>query len=216
MSTVNMSVRDNTPSDTRPPVATFGRVFSREMYENVLREKGPNKELNISYATFLVESGQVTESLEVLFHTYKLFSVSPDHIYPVISKMVDYMRQYWRENISPLQRNVFSCPSCKGVLHEPITISCGHTYCRMCLQKGPLRTCRVCQCKVKNQMVNVKPNVLISSLVDRWWSGEVEGVKLRSQGNECFREKQLEKAMDLYNQAVRSGKHLLLKLINLI
>ncbi|KAK3864338.1 hypothetical protein Pcinc_029966 [Petrolisthes cinctipes] len=126
--------------------------------------------------------------------------------------MVDYMRQHWRENINPVQRNLFSCPSCKGVLHEPITISCGHTYCRMCLHKGPLRTCKVCQCRVKNQTVNVKPNVLISSLVDRWWAGEEEGVKLRSQGNECFRNKQLEKAVELYNQAFRSASqdHLLL------
>lgn len=187
---------------------TLGGVIACEMFEKILKEKGPNQEIYLSYATLLAEKGQVVESLELLYHTYKLYSMSPDKLYHVISKVVDYLRLNWKENGPPISRNVFSCPICWGVLHEPLTLVCGHTYCRRCLLKEQLRTCKVCQYKFKDKsLTNVKPNVLVSTLVDRWWMQEVEGVKLRTDGNKYFLDQQLEKALETYTKAFKCGKH---------
>lgn len=191
----------------------IGGVIACEMFEKILKEKGPNQEIYLSYATLLAEKGQVVESLELLYHTYKLYSMSPDKLYQVISKIVDYLRLNWKENGPPISRNVFSCPMCWGVLHEPLTLVCGHTYCRRCLLKEQLRTCKVCQYKFKDKsLTNVKPNVLVSTLVDRWWMQEVEGVKLRTDGNKYFMDQQLEKALEAYTKAFKCAPqdHLLL------
>lgn len=191
----------------------FGRVLSREMYERLLKEKGPNLDVYLSYAAFHAENGNVVESMEVLLHSCKHFSVPIDKMRQVVSKIVQYLRQEARDNSNPPQRNVFSCPSCWGVLYDPKTLTCGHTYCIKCLSKETLRTCKVCQSKIKSSNVaNLKANVLVVACVDRWWAGEVEGVKLRTQGNNYFKEKQLERAVELYTEAVdcAPNDHLLL------
>lgn len=192
----------------------LGRIFSREMYERLLKEKGPNQDLYLSYSNFLAETGQVIDSLEVLCHTYRLYSLATDKVLQVVGQIVDYLRLYYtREASVPGSRNAFSCPCCWGVLYEAITLNCGHTYCKKCLLKEGLRTCRVCQAKLKNFSVScVKPNVLVTALVDRWWAPEVEGVRLRTQGNDHFKERQLEKAVHLYTQAfdLAPQDHLLL------
>lgn len=186
----------------------FGRVLSREMYERLLKEKGPNLDVYLSYAAFHAENGNVVESMEVLLHSCKHFSVPIDKMRQVVSKIVQYLRQEARDNSNPPQRNVFSCPSCWGVLYDPKTLTCGHTYCIKCLSKETLRTCKVCQSKIKSSNVaNLKANVLVVACVDRWWTGEVEGVKLRTQGNNYFKEKQLERAVELYTEAVDCGEY---------
>lgn len=193
--------------------SAIGGILTSEMFEKILKEKGPNQEIYISYATLLAEKGQVVESLELLFHTYKLYNMSSDKLYQVISKVVDYLRLNWKENGPPPTRNVFSCPVCWGVLHEPLTLVCGHTYCRKCLLKEQLRMCRVCQFKLKDKgIANVKPNVLVATLVSRWWQQEVDGVQLRTEGNRYFQNKQLEKALEAYTKAFKSAPqdHLLL------
>ncbi|XP_068241354.1 LON peptidase N-terminal domain and RING finger protein 3 [Palaemon carinicauda] len=202
-----MSVQESTGR------TALGLLLSKEMYERLLKEKGPSVELFMSYATYLSQRGNVKESLEVVHHCYRMFNVGTDELLSVVSKFIDNLRHESRENNYPHTRNVYSCPSCWGVLHEPITLTCGHTYCRRCLLRELPKMCRVCQSKMKNvNFSTIKPNVLISSLVDRWWAGEVHGVKLRSKGNEAFKHEDFEQAVNLYAEAVDHAPkdHLLL------
>lgn len=204
----NMSVLTGTVDKS-----DIGGIITSEMFDKILKEKGPNHEIYLSYATLLAEKGQTVESLELLFHTYKLYNMTLDKLYQVISKVVDYLRLNWRENGPPATRNVFSCPVCWGVLYEPLTLGCGHTYCRRCLLKEQLRMCKICQFKFKDVSISsVKPNVLVATLVDRWWHQEVEGVKLRTEGNKYFQNQQLEKALGAYTKAFKCAPqdHLLL------
>lgn len=189
----------------------LGRIFSREMYERVLKENGPKEDVHLSYASYLAEAGQVVDSLEVLYHVCKLYPVSTEMLSPVVAKIVEYLRQDWRENGWSGCRNSFSCPCCWGVLHDPITILCGHTYCKRCLLKEAPRTCRVCQWRVK-ECVGASVSVLVSRLVARWWTGEVEGVRLRALANTHVKDHHLHHAVHLYTQAAALAPqdHLLL------
>ncbi|OCT99525.1 LON peptidase N-terminal domain and RING finger protein 1 [Xenopus laevis] len=38
-----------------------------------------------------------------------------------------------------------SCPGCGGILREPVSTECGHTYCRCCLRGEPRSRCRLCR-----------------------------------------------------------------------
>ncbi|XP_069949998.1 LON peptidase N-terminal domain and RING finger protein 3 isoform X2 [Cherax quadricarinatus] len=189
----------NLPSEP-PERPTLGRIFSRETYERTLKEKGPNPDVYVCYASYLAEVGQVMDSLEVLAHTYKLYTMTTDKLDQVVSKIVEYVRQDWRENGHCGYRNVLSCPCCWGVLNDPITLPCGHTYCRRCLLKEALTTCRVCQYKLAN-LSNIKVNVLVCEVVGRWWGGEVKGVTLRTQGNNLVNNHNLQAAVEVYNHA---------------
>ncbi|XP_036312023.1 LON peptidase N-terminal domain and RING finger protein 1 isoform X4 [Pipistrellus kuhlii] len=40
---------------------------------------------------------------------------------------------------------LLSCPGCRGFLSEPVTVPCGHSYCRRCLRRGLRARCRLCR-----------------------------------------------------------------------
>ena len=39
-------------------------------------------------------------------------------------------RKYYEALLGEPCNDPFSCPSCSGVLNDPVTIACGHTFCR--------------------------------------------------------------------------------------
>ncbi|CAL4060991.1 unnamed protein product, partial [Meganyctiphanes norvegica] len=190
------------------------RILSSDMYDTLLKERGPNLDLYLSYAIHLSGTGKISDTLEVLLHTYRLYNMTTDKISQIVGKLVDYLRTEARDNGNLTStRNVFSCPSCLGVLCDPITLPCGHTYCRRCLLRDNLKTCKVCQTKLRGFEVDkVKHNVVVGSLVQRWWRGDVQGVQLRTQGNKLVKEKQLGKALEVYTEAaiLAPSDHLLL------
>ncbi|XP_018415055.1 PREDICTED: LON peptidase N-terminal domain and RING finger protein 1-like [Nanorana parkeri] len=63
---------------------------------------------------------------------------------------------------------MFNCPSCQHPLWEPVTVPCGHTFCKRCLQ-GPTRgKCHVCKHKLKIRGdQNLRCNTLLSDLLDK-------------------------------------------------
>lgn len=185
------------------------RVLSSETYKSMLNERGPNLDIYLSYAIHLSGTGRITDTLEVLFHTYRLYNMTTDKVYQIVGKIIDHLRTESREtcNLSST-RNVFSCPTCMGVLCDPITLPCGHTYCRRCILRENLKTCKVCQTKLRGFVAEkVKTNVVVVSLVKRWWEDELLGVQLRTQGNKLFKENQLDKAVEKYTEAFELAPH---------
>ncbi|KAF7391046.1 hypothetical protein HZH66_009526 [Vespula vulgaris] len=101
----------------------------------------------------------------------------------------------------PLRRKIefsFACPFCEGTLFEPVTTSCGHTFCRNCMETG--KNCRVCGQKI---LTVGQTNVLVQRLVEKWWPREAEASKARHEGDLLIKEGDLAQALDRYNLAVR-------------
>ncbi|ESO88468.1 hypothetical protein LOTGIDRAFT_78912, partial [Lottia gigantea] len=68
---------------------------------------------------------------------------------------------------------MFSCILCKGILNDPVTLPCGHTYCRKCLEKDPNKRCNMCNTvHYKIKISSIKSNVLLSKLIEKWFSDE--------------------------------------------
>ncbi|KAL2743147.1 LON peptidase N-terminal domain and RING finger protein 1 [Vespula maculifrons] len=104
----------------------------------------------------------------------------------------------------PLRRKIefsFACPFCEGTLFEPVTTSCGHTFCRNCMETG--KNCRVCGQKI---LTVGQTNVLVQRLVEKWWPREAEASKARHEGDLLIKEGDLAQALDRYNLAVRLGE----------
>jgi hypothetical protein len=109
---------------------------------------------------------------------------------------------------SLLKIDEFSCPICFGVVREPLTIRCGHSYCKKCLQKEVQGgQCKLCPFKFTHQdVMSTKPNVLCIQLTDKLWPDEEKVASLRNEGNQlCAAGKQME-AVEMYTQAIQLCK----------
>lgn len=101
------------------------------------------------------------------------------------------------------KKDILSCPKCGGVLHQVATLSCGHSFCRKCASS--LDRCSKCSRTDVIQPDQLKTNVTVSTLVDKWWSNELMAIELRNAGNQAFADQHYELALEKYSQAVQSA-----------
>lgn len=119
----------------------------------------------------------------------------------------------------------FKCRKCHGFLSDPVSLSCGHTFCKLCLERGRAadRRCALCGVKLSALMVStgrargarrtgqqalppLRVNVVLSGLLGKLFPGPVRASQLRHEGNRLYRERQVEAALLKYNEAVRLGE----------
>lgn len=114
----------------------------------------------------------------------------------------------------------FKCRKCHGFLSDPVSLSCGHTFCKLCLERGRAadRRCALCGVKLSSLMVAtgrargarragqpppLRVNVVLSGLLGKLFPGPARASQLRHEGNRLYRERQVEAALLKYNEAVR-------------
>ncbi|KAJ3588517.1 hypothetical protein NHX12_012109 [Muraenolepis orangiensis] len=101
----------------------------------------------------------------------------------------------------------WSCRVCLGFLFEPVTLPCGHSLCKHCLEereKGehPIR-CRECSDSSKlNDVQGYRVDVVLGHLLAKWFPARCRAVQLRHQGNRLYADKRMEEALGKYNQAI--------------
>lgn len=119
----------------------------------------------------------------------------------------------------------FKCRKCHGFLSDPVSLSCGHTFCKLCLERGRAadRRCALCGVKLSTLMMAsgrargarragqqapspLRVNVVLSGLLGKLFPGPARASKLRHEGNRLYRERQVEAALLKYNEAVRLGE----------
>ncbi|XP_019732193.1 LON peptidase N-terminal domain and RING finger protein 1 [Hippocampus comes] len=81
---------------------------------------------------------------------------------------------------------VFDCPNCHSFLGEPVTLACGHSFCKRCLQRGLFSRCKLCHEAVT---LEGKPNVILCGLLAKWLPVEVKRSKRLSEVDELYRRK---------------------------
>lgn len=119
----------------------------------------------------------------------------------------------------------FKCRKCHGFLWDPVSLSCGHTFCKMCLERGRAadRRCALCGVKLSALMVAtgraravrragqqtpppLRVNVVLSGLLGKLFPARARASQLRHEGNRLYRERQVEAALLKYNEAVKLGE----------
>jgi len=63
----------------------------------------------------------------------------------------------------------FSCPVCTELLFKPVTTPCGHSFCKNCLDMSfsYKRQCPMCREKLEFSSSQVKPNVILASILEQ-------------------------------------------------
>ncbi|XP_053932067.1 LON peptidase N-terminal domain and RING finger protein 3 isoform X2 [Cuculus canorus] len=105
----------------------------------------------------------------------------------------------------PHHWDVFGCRKCQGFLFEPVSLPCGHTFCKKCLERDRAGGSRCVLCKEEGgaaagQLLRV--NVILSNLLAKWFPCQVKASQLRHEGNLLYKEKKLQAALQKYNEAV--------------
>lgn len=98
---------------------------------------------------------------------------------------------------------MFDCPNCHRFVGEPVTIACGHSYCKRCLQRRLLSKCKLCKETVSGEE---KANVMLCGLLDKWFPEERRKSKTLYEVDELCRKKRYEEAISLATDVIQCGK----------
>jgi len=145
-------------------------------------------------------------------------------------------RKYYEALLGEPCNDPFSCPSCSGVLNDPVTIACGHTFCRQHVMSNTANVSLCLKCKApwrreeprlivsetgelkrhqstpEQDLKDIATNTLINSLVHTYWSDDLTAIELRNKANKAYSERKYEEALVLYNRAysLSPNDHLIL------
>uniref|UniRef100_A0A3B4H9N9 LON peptidase N-terminal domain and ring finger 1 n=1 Tax=Pundamilia nyererei TaxID=303518 RepID=A0A3B4H9N9_9CICH len=95
---------------------------------------------------------------------------------------------------SSAEEDVLGCPNCHCFLGEPVTLACGHSYCKRCLQRRLLDKCKLCTEHVRGEE---KVNVILCGLLSKWFPEEVKKSKKVMEVDALCRRKLYQEAVDL-------------------
>ncbi|KAI4833122.1 hypothetical protein KUCAC02_016039 [Chaenocephalus aceratus] len=95
---------------------------------------------------------------------------------------------------------MFDCPNCHRFVGEPVTIACGHSYCKRCLQRRLLSKCKLCKETVSGEE---KANVMLCGLLDKWFPEERRKSKTLYEVDELCRKKRYEEAISLATDVIQ-------------
>uniref|UniRef100_A0A3B5M2X3 RING-type domain-containing protein n=1 Tax=Xiphophorus couchianus TaxID=32473 RepID=A0A3B5M2X3_9TELE len=107
----------------------------------------------------------------------------------------------------------FSCGICLSFLFEPVTLPCGHCFCKKCLERERKEKERpvVCkECRASSRLADLQTyrvNVVLSSLLAKWFPSFQQAGRLRREGNGLYAERKMEAALEKYNQAILTGNY---------
>lgn len=190
--------------------------LASEIYQcQAAGERDPycRQELLVKRADALAHAGKLTEALTV----YRQAADTERLQTGQLSRLTDCLLQGLRGKgpmsgaALPDDVQLVSCPLCLSVLSEPVTLACGHSCCKPCLEREQCPpVCRTCQGGVEGTE-GYRVNVVLSGLLSRLYPQQERVQRLRKEANALSTEKREEEALSKYDQAIRisPGDHLL-------
>lgn len=99
--------------------------------------------------------------------------------------------------------NPFTCQYCKELLYQPVTLSCGHSFCQCCVDSilERYQSCATCGKEVSKDQ-KCKVNVTLMTILQKFHATEWEGRSLVVQGIHLLQKKQYQEALEQFTQAL--------------
>lgn len=104
------------------------------------------------------------------------------------------------------------CCGCGRFLGEPVTVPCGHTYCRRCLRRELRARCRRCRDWLlpaggtSTAAAPLRTSVVLNQLAEKWFPGECERARTGSRLEELLAQGRFREALAAASQALRAGE----------
>ncbi|KAG8128499.1 hypothetical protein E2320_015342 [Naja naja] len=91
---------------------------------------------------------------------------------------------------------LFLCPSCRVILRDPVTVSCGHSFCRRCLGETSHSEC--CLCGEKLDLLGSRTpssNVLLGNLLEKGLDTAAKVARLKRDLRELVSNRDFQEAL---------------------
>lgn len=104
------------------------------------------------------------------------------------------------------------CCGCGRFLSEPVTVPCGHTYCRRCLRRELRARCRRCRDWLlpaggtSAAAAPLRTSVVLSQLAEKWFPRECERARTGGRLEELLAQGRFREALGAAGQALRTGE----------
>ncbi|XP_053328864.1 LON peptidase N-terminal domain and RING finger protein 2-like [Spea bombifrons] len=103
--------------------------------------------------------------------------------------------------------DVFNCPSCQQALWDPVTVRCGHSFCKRCLRGPAVDRCHICKQKLKPRGAQeLKCNTLLCNLLEKCLQGETRLNRVRSDLRDLLSLQDHEEAAKVASRGVAMGR----------
>ena len=183
----------------------FGRA--REMFDSLLRKDKNKVQYLLGKADCFALEGRLIDSLPVYCEAFKSGKVQPDRLFQLVkglTQAIDIERDRCRSS-NDNDGDVLQCGICSGILCDPVTVPCGHTFCKLCLEKQEKKKCE--QCGEPFTFASLKANVILQDILEKSFDKELQAIRLRLEGNILYRKKQSQKAIEKYLEAENLSKY---------
>ncbi|XP_072519973.1 LON peptidase N-terminal domain and RING finger protein 3-like [Salminus brasiliensis] len=172
------------------------------------------QELLVKRADALALDGKLSEAFEAYQKASELDRLRPVQLENLLQCLSGPLR--WRDRLAgrsdqqptsaerDADDSTFCCGICFGFLCEPVTLLCGRSFCKKCLEKEKkANCCKGCEDRWKEAGVHgYKVNVVLSNLLCKWFPSHLNALRLRREGNALYAEKRVEAALEKYNEAI--------------
>ncbi|XP_033824155.1 LON peptidase N-terminal domain and ring finger 1, like [Periophthalmus magnuspinnatus] len=174
--------------------------------DDVPHEENDHHELILQKADALASENCLKEAIHLFSVAMRYGPLKPEQL----STFVDcILRNFKRKTESCSEQcldtahkdDLFDCPNCHHFLGEPVTIACGHTYCKRCLQRRLLCKCRVCNEAVRGD----KANILLCGLVEKWFPEEHQISRTLGEVDALCKRRRYDDAISLASELIDSG-----------
>ncbi|XP_077984648.1 LON peptidase N-terminal domain and RING finger protein 3-like [Glandiceps talaboti] len=177
-----------------------------QIYSRLLREHGPNMDFYLAKGDSEARAGNLDEAFNSYAAAFELGNVSSDRLTHLVTGFVEIISKKEGLSAGTYQKeslDMFSCLICHSLLYEPVTLPCGHTFCKLCLQKLQTRTCKKCNVHHAGLVITtLKLNVELSNLLEKYFANESKACKTKAIGNQLFSEEKYLEAVEKYSEAL--------------
>ncbi|XP_051882728.1 LON peptidase N-terminal domain and RING finger protein 2 isoform X2 [Pristis pectinata] len=219
--------------------------LAADIYECQLLELGPERRLYLRKADALCRCDRFSEALEAYQKAAELGRFRPEDMQNLLDSITANIRSKEilrsdrpqapgqprassstsadsalgpgdsdeEENAAP---SLLSCRLCLRLLFEPVSLPCGHTFCRRCLEQAAAAQCRLCKLPAAvrpeagaapSTDSSFRPNVVLCNLMDKWFPCESRAWRLLAEADGLLQGRDYLGALKLMDQALSLVPH---------
>ena len=168
----------------------------------------------LKYDEYFAGNGQLKNGFKACASAFGSSPVEKDRFFRLITALVEFQTVQCQEELRQRKESLrrssvdpFVCVCCDSLFHQPITLACGHTFCRGCFEEectsGTLTTCKRCNCVSNANFSSV--NVLLSNLIQKLFQNEYQTAAKIVQGKKLLENKEPRHAIDIFDKALQNS-----------
>ncbi|XP_072119372.1 LON peptidase N-terminal domain and RING finger protein 2 isoform X1 [Mobula birostris] len=226
--------------------------LAADIYECQLLELGPERRIYLRKADALCRCDRFSEALEAYQKAADLGRLRPDDMQNLLDSITANIRSKElllrsgrpqapgqpragsstaadpspgdgdeeEEDAAP---SLLSCRLCLRLLSEPVSLPCGHSFCRRCLEQSAAAPCRLCKYSAfvrseagagseaapsqTSTSSSFRPNVVLCNLMEKWFPCESRVRRLQAEADGLLQGRDYLGALKLTDQALSLVPH---------